>query len=62
MQHVSAALQYEELSSYSILIKCNFSHFTLWMVPSLCTTLPDSPKESRGRYVCYILFCGLLVH
>jgi len=35
MHDVLAALQYEEASSYSILIKCNVCNFTLWMLPAL---------------------------
>ena len=35
MQHVLVALQYEEESSYSILIKCNFHNFTHWILPAL---------------------------
>jgi len=31
MQHVLVAVQYEEASSYSILLKSIFCNFTLWM-------------------------------
>jgi len=35
VQHVLVALQYEEASSYSILIKCNICDFILWIPPWL---------------------------
>jgi len=40
MQHVLVALQYEEASNYSILVKCKLLNFTLWMLPTL---------DARGR-------------
>jgi len=40
MQYVLVALQNEEASSYSILLKCNCCTFTLWMTTAL---------DARGR-------------
>jgi len=50
IQHVLVALQYQEASSCSILMKCIFCNFTCWMPPAfsaldarppLCTTLDE---------------------
>jgi len=40
MHYMLVALQYENVCSYNILIKCNFCNFTLWMTPAV---------DARGR-------------
>jgi len=46
IQYLLVALQYEEASSYSILIKCNFCTFTLCLYPAL---------DAQGRRLCTLL-------
>jgi len=50
MQYVLVALQYEEASNYSVLIKCNFYNFTLWM-PGVMGVR----REGQGAWLPWIL-------
>jgi len=43
MQYVLGTLHYEEASSYSILIKCNFCNFTFWMLVAIASFALRTP-------------------